>query len=270
MSLRRFMAACLFIAGCGAGVVQASVVIGSTRVIYPASEKEVTVSLANRNTQPVLVQAWVDTGDALATPDTIKIPFIVHPPMFRMEPDRGHAVRLTYTGDPLPDNRETMYWFNALEVPPRQVGAAGTNHVQFALRTRIKLIFRPSGLPGNAAEAFKQLGWKWTTGAGGKGVALAVTNPSAYYVNFADVGLKVDGVRKLVGNGGMVAPGGTTTFSLDPLKLADRPSGDVKVSFDVIDDSGASSEQEAALVPRPAACSVHQPDCLHSAQRSNP
>lgn len=249
MSLRRFMAACLFMAGCGASAVQASVVIGSTRVIYLSSEKVVTVSLSNWGAQPVLVQAWVDTGDALATPDTIQIPFIVQPPMFRMEPGRGHAVRLTYTGDPLPDNRETMYWFNALEVPPRQVAAADANHVRFALRTRIKLVFRPSGLPGNAAEAFKQLGWKWATGAGGKGIALAVTNPSAYYVNFADVGLKVGGVRKLIGNGGMVAPGATTTFSLDPLKLADRPSGDVKASFDVIDDSGASSEQEAALAP---------------------
>ena len=249
MSVRRFMAACLFVMGCGASAAQAGVVIGSTRVIYPSSEKEVTVPLDNKGTLPALVQVWVDTGDASAAPDAIKAPFFIRPPMFRMEPGNGHAVRLTYTGEALPDNQETMFWFNVLEVPPKVAEAADTNHVQFALRTRIKLIFRPAGLQGDATEAFKQLSWKWATGEGGKGFALAVTNPTPYYVNFAKVGLKVDGVRELDDNGGMVAPGATTTFSLDALKLTARPPGGVKASFDVITDLGESSEQEAALMP---------------------
>ena len=249
MSVRRFMAACLLVMGCGASAVQASVVIGGTRVIYPSDQKEVTVPLENQGKQPVLVQVWVDTGDPLATPDAIKAPFFIRPPMFRMEPASGHALRLTYTGDPLPDTQETMYWLNVLEVPPRAANAAASNHVQFAVRTRIKLIFRPSGLPGNATEAFKQLSWKWVTDEGGKGFALEVTNLTPYYVNFADVGLKVDSVLKRNDDGGMVAPGATTTFSLAPLKLTSRPSGDVRASFEVIDDSGGSSAQEAPLVP---------------------
>lgn len=248
MSLRRFMAACLFVVGCSASAVQASVVIGGTRVIYPADQKEVTVAVDNQGKQPVLVQVWVDTGDPLATPDEIKTPFFLRPPMFRMEPATGHAVRLSYTGDPLPDTQETMYWFNVLEVPPRAANGASVNHVQFATRTRIKLIFRPSGLPGNPTEAFKQLRWKLTD-EGGKGFALEVTNPTPYYVNFADVGLKVDGVLKRNDDGGMVAPGATATFSLAPLKLTGRPTGDVRASFEVIDDFGGSSAQEAPLVP---------------------
>lgn len=249
MSLRRFMAACLFALACGASAVQAGVVLGSTRVIYPSNEKDVMVSLSNKGNQPVLMQVWVDTGDPLATPDAIKAPFIIQPPMFRMEPASDRAVRLTYAGDPLPDNQETMYWFNALEVPPKVADADSANHVQFALRTRIKLIFRPSGLRGNAAEAFTQLRWKWVVGEGDKGFALEVTNPSPYYVNFLDLGLKVDGVRTLIGDSGMVAPGASATFSLDPLKLTSRPGGDVKASFDVIADSGEPSEQEAPLMP---------------------
>lgn len=249
MSVRRFMAACLFVMGCGASAAQAGVVIGSTRVIYSSNEKQVTVSLNNQGKQPVLMQVWVDTGDASATPDSINAPFFIQPPMFRMEPGKGNAVRLIYTGDPLPDDHETMYWFNALEVPPKAVDAADANHVQFALRTRIKLIFRPSGLQGKAAEAFKQLQWKWAATPEGKNPALEVSNPSPYYVNFADVGLTVNGVRKLAGTSGMVAPGATATFSLDALKLAGRPSGEVKASFDVIADSGEPSEQEAALMP---------------------
>ncbi len=248
MSVRRFMAVCALVMGCCVSAAQAGVVVGGTRVIYPSHEKEVTVSLFNQGTLPVLVQTWIDTGDASATPDAIKVPFLIGPPIFRMEPASGQAVRLTYTGDPLPDNQETMYWFNVLEVPPKAVNAEGANHVQFAARTRIKLIFRPASLQGSAADAFKQLHWRLGTEADGKSPALEVTNPTPYYVNFADVGLNVDGVRKRVGDGGMVAPGATTVFSLAPLKLASRPAGDVKASFDVIDDEGASSEQEAPLV----------------------
>ncbi|MGM3278070.1 fimbrial biogenesis chaperone [Ralstonia sp. 24A2] len=249
MSFRRFMAACLFVMGCGASAVQAGVTIGGTRVIYLSSDKEMSVFLTNEGQQPVLIQTWVDTGDPSATPDTIQAPFIVRPPMFRMEPDAGYAVRLSYTGEPLPDQQETMYWFNVLEVPPKAKDAADANRVQFATRTRIKLIFRPVNLQANAAQAFRQLRWKWVAEADGEGPALEVTNPSPYYVNFADVGLKVDGVRKLIDRGGMVAPGGKTLFSLVPLKLADRPGGDVNASFNVIADSGESSEQDAPLVP---------------------
>ena len=249
MSLRRFMAVCLLAMGCSAGAAQAGVVVGGTRVIYPSNEKEVMVSLFNQGALPVLVQTWIDTGDVLAAPDTIKVPFLVGPPIFRMEPASGQAVRLTYTGEPLPDNQETMYWFNVLEVPPRAMNAAGANRVQFAARTRIKLIFRPASLPGSAAAAFKQLRWRWVTEADGNSPALEVANPTPYYVNFAKIGLNVDGVRKLTEDGGMVAPGAAATFSLAPLKLTSRPAGEVKASFDVIDDQGASTEQEAALVP---------------------
>ncbi|KHK52829.1 hypothetical protein PI87_18690 [Ralstonia sp. A12] len=243
------MAACLLVMGCGASAVQAGVVIGGTRVIYPANVKEVTVPLDNEGTRPVLVQVWVDAGDPSATPETIKTPFFIRPPMFRMEPGSGQAARLSYTGDPLPDNQETLYWFNVLEVPPKAADSDADNNIQFAVRTRIKLFFRPSGLQGDAATAFKQLSWKWVAGEKGKDVALEVSNPTPYYVNFGDVGLKVDGVLKRTGEGGFVAPHATTTFSLAPLKLTSRPSGDVLASFEVMDDFGGSSEQEVRLAP---------------------
>lgn len=41
----------------------ASVTIIGTRVIYPATEKEVTVRLDNHGNQPALVQAWIDNGN---------------------------------------------------------------------------------------------------------------------------------------------------------------------------------------------------------------
>lgn len=58
-----------------------------------------------------------------------------------MEPKRGQTVKVMYTGaTALPKDRESVYWFNVLEVPPKPKDAqADKNLLQLAFRTRIKL-----------------------------------------------------------------------------------------------------------------------------------
>jgi len=103
-SLSHLPAKCLLLTWAlfGAAVVQASVVINSTRIVYPQQAKEVTVRLESKNQAPVLIQAWLDNGDERSTPDLAGIPFVATPPIFRMEPGKQQVVRLAYTGDTLP------------------------------------------------------------------------------------------------------------------------------------------------------------------------
>ncbi|MBC3232133.1 fimbria/pilus periplasmic chaperone, partial [Serratia fonticola] len=63
----------------------ASVVISGTRVIYPSDAKEVSVKISNVGPSPVLLQSWIDSGDANAKPSAIKVPFVLTPPMNRVE-----------------------------------------------------------------------------------------------------------------------------------------------------------------------------------------
>jgi|SRR5471030_2145405 len=63
----------------------ASIIITGTRVIYPSAEKEVTVKLNNVGVYPVLVQSWIDNGDVNAKPENISVPFILTPPINRVE-----------------------------------------------------------------------------------------------------------------------------------------------------------------------------------------
>lgn len=221
-----------------AGRSEAEVVINGTRVVYPASDKEITMQLINKGNNPALVQVWLDNyGDEDTTPDQAKVPFTVTPPLFRMEPKKGQAVRLLYTKAPLPTDKESLFRVNVLEVPPRAKATEGENLMQFAVRTRIKLIFRPAGLSSDGAfGAPKQLQWALRADEGGKTPVLRVTNPTPYYVNFASVGARV-GEKEIKGPGGMVAPGGTSDF---PLKdLAGRATADIKADFEVISDLGA-------------------------------
>ena len=80
----------------------ASVTISGTRIIYPGQEREVTVDLKNRNDTPALIQSWIGSGDTKIGPGEEKLPFIVTPPLTRIEPNQGQTLRIAYTGEPLP------------------------------------------------------------------------------------------------------------------------------------------------------------------------
>lgn len=119
----------------------AGVVITGTRLVYPASQKEITVKLNNNGSKPALVQAWVDTGDVQSSPTSSKAPFLLSPPVSRIDPSKGQSLRLMFTGASLPANKESVFWFNILEIPPKAEGPVEMNVLQMAFRSRIKIFF---------------------------------------------------------------------------------------------------------------------------------
>lgn len=119
----------------------ADIVISGTRVIYPQSAKDVTVKMENRGTKPLLVQSWLDDGRDTVNPQELKLPFIVTPPVSRIDPSKGQTVRITWTQQPLAQDRESLFWFNVLEVPPKAKDGDSQNVLQLAFRTRIKMFF---------------------------------------------------------------------------------------------------------------------------------
>src|SRR6185312_1276720 len=97
----------------------AGVVVNGTRVVYPAAKREVTISLRNAGETPSLVQAWLDAGNPQSKPGEAHVPFVLSPPLFRLDPTKVQSLRLVYTRDPLPEDRESVFWLNVLDVPPR-------------------------------------------------------------------------------------------------------------------------------------------------------
>lgn len=78
--------------------------------------------------------------------------------MTRVDPNGGAVLRIAYLKAPLPTDRESLFWLNILEVPPRDEDE--NNALQFSFRSRFKLFFRPSQLksvdllPGNFNGSF--------------------------------------------------------------------------------------------------------------------
>lgn len=217
----------------------ADIIISGTRIIYFADKKDVNVRLENKGNRPLLIQNWLDTGDDNADPSQIKVPFTSTPPVSRIEPKRGQTVKVMFTGTTqLSADRESVFWFNVLEVPPKPKDVeSDKNLLQLAFRTRIKLFYRPSGLQGEPAEAPAKLTWKLNNSQ------LQVQNPTPYYVSFNDVTLE-SGTRSYKVDSSMVAPFAQASFDVTGLP-GSVSSG--KVIYKAINDYGGNIDGSASL-----------------------
>lgn len=222
----------------------AGVVITGTRLVYPAAQKEITVKLNNNGTRPALVQSWVDTGDVKSSPTSSKAPFVLTPPVSRIDPSKGQSLRLMYTGTALPTDKESVFWLNVLEIPPKMEGNVDLNVLQMAFRSRIKIFYRPDGLPGNPTDAQQQLQWKVIAVDGG--YALQAYNPTAYHVSQVELALSV-GSQRYESESGMVSPGQSQIFALPTLKS--QPGANAQVEFNAINDYGALTPIKESLKP---------------------
>jgi chaperone protein EcpD len=245
-----FLTRCLAIASVCLGgfmvtTAEAGIVLGGTRVVYPASDREVTLSITNEDAkQPRLVQTWIDAGDAMISPDKVDVPFHVTPPIFRMEPKASQSLRIVYSKEPLPTDRESVFWLNVLEVPPKPEAGEGTNMLQFAFRTRIKMFFRPDNLPGKPEDAPKAL--TWTLASEKDASALTINNPTPYYISFQSVELVQGGHSyKAPGNVEMVAPFGSVHVPLEG-KVGAGVAG-AQVQFKTINDFGGFASFSSPL-----------------------
>jgi P pilus assembly chaperone PapD len=234
------LTACLGLLGmCLAAPAMAGISLSATRVVFDGAHKEANVTVRNGG-QDVLIQSWIDSDEGL----TRSVPFAVTPPLARVMAKQQQLLRILYEGAGLPDDRESVVWLNVQEIPQASEQA---NTLQLAVRQRIKVFFRPSGLPGDALQAPTQLAWRLTNEG-----SLSVSNPSVYHVSMADITVTVSGQRVLAADSAMIAPGQTRTFALAKVS----PGAPASLSFRSINDYGAQNEYRVALVPGGASKAV--------------
>ncbi|MGX5022265.1 fimbrial biogenesis chaperone [Enterobacter sp. UPMP2060] len=213
----------------------ANIVINGTRVVYPAEEKEISVKLNNKGTTPILIQAWIDKGDQNINPDDGNVPFFINPPMNRVNAGKGQTLRISYTGgETLPQDRESVFWLNVLEIPPNNIKGKDSNKLQVAFRSRIKLFYRPAQLKKNSAEAAESIKWKIDNGK------LTAINNSPYHVTLLNV-RDENGKTESVGE--MISP-----FSQFEIKSNKGPfiHGHT-ISWSYINDWGAIKKTSATI-----------------------
>jgi chaperone protein EcpD len=226
----------------------AGVVITGTRVVYLAVKREVTIDIRNPGETPSLVQAWLDAGDPHARPGESKVPFVMTPPLFRLDPTKSQSLRLVYTHDPLPQDRESLFWLNVLDIPPRgSTNPDLPNQLELAFKHRMKVFFRPAALSGSAADAPAQLKWKLQY-KDGKLVGIEASNPTAYHVSLVQIGATVAG-HPIIAKADMVDPFASRSFDLpDPVTA---PGGAVAVDYWFVNDYGGNVKATASASAAP-------------------
>jgi chaperone protein EcpD len=225
----------------------ANVIIAGTRVVFPAKDGEVTVRLTNDNTTPALIEAWIDDGDEHSAPDKVHTPFVVTPPLFRMDAHKDQNLRILATANQLPADRESLFWLNVLEIPPKptSVELTGKNLLQFAFRSRLKVFYRPATLQGDPIKAPAELSWKAVAEAGS--YSIEAHNPTPFYITVVKLTLSVGGKEVVNDAADMVAPMSSQRISVKGLSQA--PAANTPLSYDIINDYGATATFKGSISP---------------------
>lgn len=217
----------------------ASVVVMGTRVIYPSDQSEVNIQVTNKGNTPALVQAWVDQYSEPNAPkqDTKEqdIPFVLSPPVFRINPQEGQTIRLMYVGSDLPEDRESVFYFNILDIPPAPNTGGNENYLQMAINTRIKLFYRPTAVSKNLDKNKEELRFSLIES---NGYQLKVENPTGNFFTLSN--LKFYSADKSVSGPDMEMIKPKSTYSIIIPNNKSFISQATRLEVNYIDDYGGA------------------------------
>nr|WP_241389469.1 MULTISPECIES: fimbria/pilus periplasmic chaperone [Serratia]ULG12122.1 molecular chaperone [Serratia entomophila]ULG12319.1 molecular chaperone [Serratia entomophila]ULG12359.1 molecular chaperone [Serratia entomophila]ULG15949.1 molecular chaperone [Serratia proteamaculans]ULG18453.1 molecular chaperone [Serratia proteamaculans] len=157
-----------------------AIALDRTRVIFSGGEKSLSLNVSNQNKQlPYLAQGWIEDAQG----KKIQTPLTVLPPVQRIEPGAKSQIKVQSLPvvNLLAQDRETLFYFNLREIPPR---SKESNTLQIALQTRIKLFYRPEALMLTPAEMANP--WQERLTLTKVGDKYQVNNPTPYFVTIVD------------------------------------------------------------------------------------
>ncbi len=160
-----------------------AIVPDRTRVIYNADMQSVTITLKNNNaTLPYLAQVWLE-DEKYAKDNTH---FAALPPLQRIEPKSDGQIKIQPMpgAASLPQDRESLFYFNVREVPPK---SDKPNTLQLALQTRIKFFYRPDAV---AKQLDKEHPFQAKLTLNYQGDSVVFDNPTPFYQVISNAGNK--------------------------------------------------------------------------------
>lgn len=149
------------------------------------------------------------------------------PPLFRLDPQKEQSLRITWSGRPLPVDKETLFYLNVRTVPATPGDEEGKNVLRLIYKTRLKLFWRPVGLSGSPSESCKNLRFVRHD------QQLTVINDGAFYSIFDSLSLGAKKIEKA----DMVGPKSSVAIPI-PANIQGA-----NVSWRCITDYGNASEK---------------------------
>lgn len=213
----------------------AALTIDSTRLVHESHKRSSSLVVANPSKSTFAAQVWVNTA---ADDTTTTVPLLTSPNLFRLEPGGEQVVQINVLPNDLPEDRESLFYFNVQELPQRD--AEARNVLNVALRTRIKLFYRPSQLKENPLSRLNDLQWSVQRVDGQQ--QLVVDNPSPFHFTFGR--LEVNDIW--LDAKAMAIPLGRQHY---PLPSSLKGTQAVKVIFTTINDHGGMTPPITLTAP---------------------
>ncbi|HBB9459083.1 TPA: molecular chaperone [Escherichia coli] len=164
------------------------ITLSPTRVIHQSPDNISFLKVTNYSESDYwLIRSWVSNY----FDDHKNEHFIITPPIHRLESLDEIQLQIRLVDDKkLPKDRESLFRLNVLSIPPEAKKNLQTNKesssAQFALKNKIKLIYRPSaiGMPDSINEKLR---------VSKEGHSIYIKNPSPFFVTLTDI--FIDGVK---------------------------------------------------------------------------
>lgn len=224
---RLFFGAFLFLLSIYA---HASLTVDRTRIIYDAEKSGVSVVVENSDPKdPFLAQVWIESADG----QKITEPLIALPLLQRIEPNQKKQIRVNTINStaPLAQDRESLFYFNLLGVPPK---SQIDNVVEIVIQSRFKLFYRPKGL-----QKYPDNDWQKKLLLERKGSELVLNNPTPYHIviiNINNSSQKIKDFSEII-----LEPYASTVY---PMNEQLRRASEIFVVY--VDDYGAAKILEYA------------------------
>lgn len=195
----------------------AAIALDRTRVIVNGGDKSVSLTVSNQNKQlPYLAQGWIEDeqGNKIASPLTIL------PPIQRIEPGAESQLKVVAMPalDKLAQDRETLFYFNLREIPPR---SDKPNTLQIALQTRVKLFYRPKSIVPGKADMVTP--WQDKLTLVRQGNDYQINNPTPYFITLVDAASSIKGKGIENFKPIMIAPKSSLSLGVSAAALGNAP-----------------------------------------------
>lgn len=150
-------------------------VLNGTRVVFIGDNKTTSITVTNKANELYGGQVWISNLDDDSNKKSNLVYFIPTPTFFKIDSEEKQIIRIMKTDEPLPEEKESLFWLSVQELPPVPDKKNDENVLAIAMNTQIKLLYRPKSIMLDRINAEKNIIFVVN------GNDLIVKNPTPYY-----------------------------------------------------------------------------------------
>ncbi len=151
----------------------AALSVDQSRYIFEGDKEAVSIVVENASPKTYGGQTWIEN----IKETDLRPTFVVTPPFFKVPGNGKQVLRVIKALEQMPEDKESIYWVSLQEIPPKNKDGG----LSVALRTKVKLLYRPASLMDGRKNAETGLSTKIIDGQ------TQLVNTTPYIFAIADV-----------------------------------------------------------------------------------